>query len=72
MHQAQRRIRIAVVVASMAAQGIIFGKMMASAFKLEDQANYLLELCKRNEIALDEFDIIAMENLGIIVRKNED
>lgn len=64
---AQNRDNVVKISAgALVAQGFLCAKMLLDANKLQKQAEYLLSIVGRNLEDLEEFDIIALRELGVI------
>jgi len=55
------------VVAAYIVQGVFVAQIVRKNFKSIDQINYLVDMLYRNDISLEEFDVIALQDLGLLV-----
>jgi len=64
-----RNVLAGIVVAAYAIQGVVVARLLQDNFNSIDQVNYLIDILSRNEVPLEEFDAIALKNLGLLNNK---
>lgn len=69
MTQIKYKHLLNVGVAAYVLQGAVMAALLLNTDKLARQARYLASFVEKNVESLDEFDIIALRELGIIKSK---